>query len=238
MTLVNGFGQTKFENGFETRKVDGNVQAHINGTMNDIDWTKDRIAIWVPGTFEAGVDGAFRASVDRPDTSVAAIRYPADVRFTEGSVGTGVQVLKAVLQRAKDEGKEVVIGGHSQGAWVAGEALSDKGVSSAVSKAVLFGMPSVASSQYESGQDGRVREVNNPDDPYANRIVDGARLVEAVSKGANGQAGDLDVLDTLARSVPQNGAIGAELVSRPFASIGGPAAHGYNRGSQGAWLNS
>lgn len=238
MPVDNAFREIQFKNGYETRKVDPSVHAHIHGTMNSIDWSKDRIALWVPGTFEGGVDGAFASSVQRPDTSVAAIRYPADTRFTEGSVGAGVTVLKAVLERAAAEGKQVVIGGHSQGAWVAGEALADRHASRAVDKAVLFGMPSVASHQYDAGQDPRVREVNNRDDPYANPMADGARLVEAVSRAAAGQAGDLDVLDTLARSVPQNGAVAAELVSRPFASLGGPAAHGYHRGSQGGWLNS
>lgn len=234
--LVNDFNVGRFSNGFETKAVDGDVQGRINNTMNQIDWSKDRIAIWVPGTNEHHLDGAFAASVARPDTSVSALDYPATERFTTGSVGTGKAVLDAVLDRAKAEGKEVVIGGHSQGAWVAGESLADRGRSSAVTKAVLYGMPSVASHQYESGQDPRVKEVNNHNDPYSNDIQNGARLVEAASIVARdpGQAFNGEILDTINRSQGGVGGIANEIVMRGFGGL----AHAYNRGSEGAFLNS
>ena len=234
--LVNDFNVGRFKNGFENNAVDADVQGRINNTMNQIDWSKDRIALWVPGTGERGVDGAFARSVARPDTSVAAVDYPADIRFTTGSVGTGTAVLKAVLERAAAEGKDVVIAGHSQGAWVAGEAMADKHASRAVTKAALFGMPSVASHQYESGQDGRVKEINNHDDPYANDIQNGARLVEAASIVARdpGQAFNGEVLDTINRSQGGVGPVAHELVMRGFGGM----SHAYNRGSEGAFLNS
>lgn len=136
--------------------------------LENIDWSKDTVALWVPGTGQKGVDKKFKNSVGN-DASTVAVDYPANLDMI-GGVSTGMETTRMIVEEANRRGKKVVLGGHSQGAWVAGEVMANQNTRSKIDKAVLYGHPTQANAQFHN--DPKVRVVNHQDDPYTQKTID------------------------------------------------------------------
>lgn len=133
--------------------------------LNSIDWSQPDLVIWVPGTGSHSLDPAFeaavRASWGQGGVSLNRLEYEASWNLRT-SVATGVATLRIVLAEIARRGgsQRVLLAGQEQGAWVIGEVLADPKMRELVSRAVLFGHPSLAATHHH-GSDGKVLEVND-----------------------------------------------------------------------------
>jgi hypothetical protein len=165
--------------------------------LSRIDFSKRNIMIWVPGTEFHTIDSYFQKARDferQPgdDLSLSVMDYTStwDLRH---SCPTGIATLKLVLEGIRQRlgadlpNHVVTLGGHSQGAWVIGEALADPTYANFVKRAVLFGHPWLAAHQYNSGQDPRVRVINHFDDqvtlPISGSAADGLDTMANLRQG-------------------------------------------------------
>lgn len=140
--------------------------------LEAVDWSKRDLYIWVPGTSNHWIHPSFEAAVrdanQATGASLSRIEYEASWRMRP-SVATGVETMRLVLAGIAAHGgnHRVFVAGESQGAWILGEAMSDPRLGGVVTRAVLFGHPSLALHQYTDGHDPRVTVVNNPGDMVA-----------------------------------------------------------------------
>lgn len=208
------------------------ARTNAKRTIEAIDWSKPNVAIWVPGTHSRGVPADFAASLGA-DTSAVALEYPATTDFTN-SVSTGMLTTRLVLEEAARRGKGVVLGGHSQGAWVAGEVMADPATAPLVRRAVLYGHPSVANAQFDSGRDPKVREVNNADDPYSQPIGGGVAMVQGISNLTSGRI-DAQSLAAVITGAATNPAVTGYLLGQRRPD--GTDQHGYRFDSEAAFLS-
>lgn len=151
------------------------ARKNADKAIAEIDWSKDTIGLWVPGTGGRGVDKKFADGMG-PNASTVAVDYQADLNMPDG-VATGMETTQIILDEAARRGKKVNLGGHSQGAWVAGEVMANPGMRDKVNKAVLYGHPTQGNAQYDHGKDPKVREINNHDDPYTQPTVDLTKII-------------------------------------------------------------
>lgn len=149
----------------------------------------DTVVLWVPGTSDTEVLPAAAAALEAtaPGQPVVIVPYQGTWRLRE-SVADGEAVLDGVLTAlARRRGrKRVLLAGHSQGAWIAGDVIARRGLRSAVDGVLLLAHPSMADHHYHYGEEG-VIEVNAPDDvvtmpfgDHADEVVDG---VDALARG-------------------------------------------------------
>jgi hypothetical protein len=149
--------------------------ADAQRVLDQIDFSKRDIVVWLPGTSNHGVHPAFRAAIDDSykgqGSNAVALEYEAGWNLRQ-SVPTGIATMHLVLAgiRARGGDHRVLLAGESQGAWIAGEVMSDPTVGSIVDRAVLLGHPSLAKHQYADGQDPRVRVINHEGDLVAARV--------------------------------------------------------------------
>lgn len=146
------------------------ARANADKALSQIDWSKDTIGLWVPGTGGHNVDPKFAQGLG-PNTSTVAVDYQSNLDMPTG-VATAMETTRLILEETAKRGKKVNLGGHSQGAWVAGEVMANPGMRDKVNKAVLYGHPTQGNAQYDDGKDPKVREINNADDPYTQPEVD------------------------------------------------------------------
>lgn len=145
------------------------AHADAQKVLDAIDFSKRDIVIWVPGTSNHGPHKAFEAAVRDSYTgegsNLVALEYEATWHLRR-SVPTGIATLRLVLEgiRARGGDHRVLLSGESQGAWIIGEVMADPAVTKVIDRAVLLGHPWLATHQYDSGQDPRVRVINHAGD--------------------------------------------------------------------------
>ncbi|MCW2974343.1 MAG: hypothetical protein JWN72_2616 [Thermoleophilia bacterium] len=145
------------------------AQVDAAAALDSIDFTKRDIYIWVPGTSCHDVHPAFRAALEqdpaRAGASLTYLRYEASWEMRR-SLPTGLATLLLVLEGIRKRGRthRVLLGGESQGAWIAGEAAAHPALGRMVDRAVLMGHPWLAANQYSDGHDPRIFEVDHRGD--------------------------------------------------------------------------
>jgi hypothetical protein len=219
------------------------ARADADRALAAIDFSKPEIVLWVPATnshsipddWQRGVESAFGS---RASSSI--VDYPANANFND-SVSTGMETLKLVLAGIAERGghHRVTLGGHSQGAWVIGDALQEQGVGRMVDKAVLYGHPAPAQVDWSDDADPNVRQVDDPNDPFVWDVAGGHQALKAIDELHDGKTADgraLDFGDYVGRGVSLLGTalgnpalsaylIGKHVVSEQFDSARDP--HNY-----------
>lgn len=186
------------------------AEAAAQQTLSSIDFSQRDIVLWVPATNSHQIPAGFADSIatawghagQRPNL----VDYPASVDFND-SVSTGMETLARVIDgiEARGEGHNIVLAGHSQGAWVIGEVMADERLRDRVDRAVMFGHPSMAGHHYANGGDDKVVEVNDQNDPFTHHLDGSQDLLEAV--------------DTLGDTRPGSGGI-ADAFTSALTSLG------------------
>lgn len=162
--------------------------------MPEIDLSKKRIFIWVPGTGGHEPHPAFIDAVKMicgNDAQILHVEYPAvwDMAY---SVPLGVKAFKELIDdirlKIDHTTQEVYVGGSSQGAWVISEAYEDPEVKAFAYKTVLFGHPGLAADHdHHFDQDDNILEINHPDDAVAfGWAEDRNAMVQNFSKAQRG----------------------------------------------------
>ncbi|MBC7460583.1 MAG: hypothetical protein H7287_04410 [Thermoleophilia bacterium] len=184
-----------------------------NAALARIDFSKRDIMLWVPATDGHAIDSYFQRAHDfattrAGDVSLSVVDYVSTWELRQ-SCPTGIATLKLVLAGIRERlgadlrHHDVTIGGMSQGAWIVGEVMADPKYADFVKRAALMGHPWLAAHQYNSGQDRRVRVVNNPDDqvtlPVVGSAADGLDSMAAVHMGRLSSS-----LALLARTIAKN----------------------------------
>lgn len=200
-------------------------------TLSQIDWSQRDIVIWVPATLSHEVPKGWEKAVSQEwgnsKTKPVLLDYPASVNF-RSSVPTGIEALKLTLDGIKKHGgnHRVLLAGHSQGAWVIGDAMLDPVVAAKVDKAVLYGRPTQARSDNPRlHESNKVEVVNNADDPFTQKTT-------GIDQAAQG----LKELDRDNKPGAVLGAltIGAAVLANPFLAaylIGRKISHNSWRGN-------
>jgi hypothetical protein len=192
-----------------------------------IDFSKPEIVLWVPATnshsipddWQRGVQQAFG---ERASSSI--VDYPANANFND-SVSTGMETLKLVLAGIAERGSHhrVTLGGHSQGAWVVGDALQQPEVGRMVDKATIYGHPAPARVDWSDDADPNVRQVDDPEDPFVWDVAGGHQALKAIDElndGTSREGQQLGFGDYLSRGLSlvgtalQNPALSAYLIGK------------------------
>ncbi len=219
------------------------ARADADRALAAIDFSKPEIVLWVPATNSHSIPDDWQKGVEQQfgqRASSSLVDYPANVNFND-SVSTGMETLKLVLAGIAERGghHRVTLGGHSQGAWVIGDALQDPGVGRMVDKAVLYGHPAPAKVDWSGDVDPNVQQVDDPDDPFVWDLIGGHQALKAIDELNDGRTreGDgLDIGDYLSRgalllnTALSNPALSAYLIGRhviPEAEHSGRDPHNY-----------
>ncbi|MCW2923122.1 MAG: Cutinase, partial [Thermoleophilia bacterium] len=157
-----------------------------DAALAKVDWSKPDLVVWVPATDEHYFPSAMRAGVKRQfgdRASTVLLDYPADWNFAE-SVSTGMEALRLFLAGVAEHGgdRRVLLAGHSQGAWVIGDAMADPAVHAAVDRAVLLGDPGLAVTHYTDRRDAKVVEVTDRGDRLGAPVDGREALLEGMSR--------------------------------------------------------
>jgi hypothetical protein len=182
------------------------AQADAEKVLASLDFTKPNLVLWVPATGSHAIPGSFRDAVDRQfgqRASLGLVDYPAEFNFND-SVSTGMETLRLVLAGIAERGgnHRVTLAGHSQGAWVIGDAIDTPELARSVDRAVLYGHPSPARVDWSKAGDPNVRQVDDPGDPFAAPIEGGRQALDAIDQlrsGTDGAGQPLDLGDQLGR---------------------------------------
>lgn len=141
------------------------VAERARAVLDSIDWSDPTIVIWVPGTNEWWVKREFAEALHALEAGhrIVMIPYQATWRFSD-STADGLAVLRLVLEEIgrRRPGARVLLGGESQGAWIAGLAMTEPRLRRVVTRAVLAGHPGVSPVHFHDGADSKVAELNNP----------------------------------------------------------------------------
>jgi len=130
------------------------------------------VFIWVPGTGGHAVHPAFKAAAlkaTKGDCQFVCVDYPASVDFI-GSVKKGIKAFTKTLKavnKARQPGQQIYVGGSSQGSWVIGDTLfNDKSLLDMTTKVVMFGDPGLSESpaDFHFFYEEKVWEINNTND--------------------------------------------------------------------------
>jgi hypothetical protein len=175
------------------------AQADAQRVLESIDFSKPEIALWVPATGSHSIPASWRRSVDAQfggRASQALVDYPADFDFND-SVSTGMETLKLVLAGIAERGghHRVTVAGHSQGAWVIGDAIDTPQLARMVDKAVIYGHPAPARVDWSRAGDPNVRQVDDPNDPFTTPLEGGRQALQAMDELQDGRSVDGQALD-------------------------------------------
>jgi hypothetical protein len=191
------------------------ARADAGRTLAAIDWSKPDISLWVPATGSHAIPSQWRdavaASPDAARTSLALVDYPAGADFND-SVSTGMETLRLVLAGIAEHGgtHRVSLAGHSQGAWVIGDAIQTPELGRMVDKAVLYGHPAPARVDWSRGADANVRQVDHADDPFTWDLAGGSDALRAISDLSHG--GSIATYGTIAATALANPGFAAYLI--------------------------
>ena len=140
--------------------------------LPEIDFSKDTIVIWVPGTNDHQIPVGFKEALEDfflNGYSLAKADYLASWNLTV-SITHGINTLEAVLDYIKAHKKpnaKVYLAGESQGSLVISRVLSKAKYYGLVTGAALLGAPGVAKNHFEKSD--KVKEFNNRLDPVTIR---------------------------------------------------------------------
>lgn len=157
-----------------------------------IDFSKDVIVVWVPGTNDRNIPKVFLREINTAfkNSTVVLSDYVATWNFSV-SIPHGVFTLAAILNHIKKNKKKnakVFLAGQSQGALVVGEAMAKKEYFSLVNRAVLFSHPGVSKHHYEGAS--KVVEFNNQYDvttfEWGQSDEDKEKIIRAVDEFMTG----------------------------------------------------
>ncbi|MCZ4496950.1 MAG: Cutinase [Thermoleophilia bacterium] len=159
------------------------AKRQADAVIAKIDWDKQDILMWLPGTYTHNMaNNWIKYGEERfTDGSVVMMDYPATLDF-ESSVSTGMETLRLVLAEVarRDGDHRVMLGGHSQGAWIIGDAMATPEIRGMVDRAVLYGNPGLAKEHYDDRDDAQVVELNDPNDVIAAKVADRAGFIDAM----------------------------------------------------------
>lgn len=132
-------------------------------TLPTIDFSKDYIVVWVPGTNDKKIPAEFKLYIDKyfNNYNLVMLNYLASWDLSS-SVPHGIASLQKLLDYIKKNKKSstrVYLAGVSQGSLVSGEVLKDPKYLRLVSRTALLGHPGVSPTHYPSTP--RVKEINN-----------------------------------------------------------------------------
>ena len=199
------------------------ARADADRALAAIDFSKPEIVLWVPATNSHSIPADWQRGVEQAfgqRASSSIVDYPANANFND-SVSTGMETVKLVLAGIAEHGghHRVTLGGHSQGAWVIGDALQDRAIGRMVDKAVLYGHPAPARVDWSGDVDPNVQQVDDPNDPFVWDVAGGQQALTAIDELHDGRSADGAALgpgDYLAR--------GASLVG---TALSNPALSAY-----------
>ncbi|MCZ4496176.1 MAG: Cutinase, partial [Thermoleophilia bacterium] len=168
------------------------ARANAERALDELDFSKRDLVVWVPGTGGRGMDEGWERAVAGQldgEQSHVFMDYPASW-FMPDSAATGMETLKLVLAGIAERGGDhrVLLAGQSQGAWVIGDVLAHPELRAVVDRAVLFGHPGVASADYADRRDPKVMEVNDDADPVP-KLREGREELFAAMQAA--ESGDV-----------------------------------------------
>jgi hypothetical protein len=221
------------------------AKADAERTLASIDFSRPNISLWVPATGSHAIPSSWRSAVeqgvDGQRTSLALVDYPASFNFND-SVSTGMETLRLVLAGIAERGGQhrVTLAGHSQGAWVIGDAIDAPELARSVDRAVLYGHPAPARVDWSKSGDPNVRQVDDAEDPFTFPLDGGRQALAALDElheGRDKSGGSLDAggwvdrIGTLARTALANPQLSAYLVGKhvlPPDDSAGPDPHHYD----------
>lgn len=214
-------------------------------TLESIDFSRPHISLWVPATGSHSIPRRWRDAVeqgmDGQRTSLALVDYPASANFND-SVATGMETLRLVLAGIVERGghHRVTVAGHSQGAWVIGDAIDTPELARAVDRALLYGHPAPARVDWSRSADPNVRQVDDPADPFTFPLEGGRQALRAIDELHDGRdaaghqlgaGGYLERVGRLAGTALANPQLSAYLIGKhvvPQEGDAGPDPHHYD----------
>lgn len=140
-----------------------------------IDWSKDDIVLWVPGTDGTDFMEKFREGFEKAwmgqSMTAVSMNYHGTWKL-DTSEPTGEATLRLVLAGIAAHGghHRLLLAGLSQGAWMIGDVLADPAMRRVVTRAAIFGHPQVSLHHYDDGHDPAIREYDHPKDIIAMAI--------------------------------------------------------------------
>jgi hypothetical protein len=135
-----------------------------NITIPKIDFSKDYIILWVPGTDDHNIPAKFAESIRQmfgDNVSLSLCDYMATWQL-QSSIANGDATLMQTLdyiRKHKKKSTKVMLAGLSQGSIVISDIMANPAYSSLVTRASLVGHPGVANHHFDN--DRTVREFNN-----------------------------------------------------------------------------
>lgn len=166
------------------------AHADAAATLAGIDFSKEIIVLWLPGTNRSGIPATFAGPAQAAwgaYLSLSELMYPASFDVRQG-VATGVATLRLVLEGIASRGGRhtVHLAGESQGAWVITETIADRKLRSIVDRIALLSNPWGARNHFVDGHDSRIMEMS--------------RRVDLVARKVNGDINDtLDAAEAVLR---------------------------------------
>lgn len=155
-----------------------------------IDFSKDVIVIWVPGTNDRHIPPNFSRYIKQAfkDSTLVLADYTATWNFSV-SIPHGIFTLAAILdtiKRNKNKNTKVLLAGHSQGALIIGEVLSKLDYLDLIERAALFSHPGVSRHHYEGSL--KVTEFNSQYDvtTFEWGNTDKEKIIQAVDSFMTG----------------------------------------------------
>ena len=150
------------------------ARADAATTLSHINFDRDVIVIWLPGTNRSGIPQTFAGPAQAAwgaHLSLVELMYPASMDIRQG-VATGVATLRLVLQGIAARGKRVTVhlAGESQGAWTITETMSDPSMRAIVDRVALMSNPWGARHHFVDGHDPRIMEMSRRVDLVARRV--------------------------------------------------------------------
>jgi len=132
-----------------------------------IDFSKDYIILWVPGTNDHLIPTKFSESIRQMfgDSADLVLCDYAATWHLQGSIANGDSTLMQTLEyirKNKKKSTKIMLAGLSQGSIVISDIMANPLYSKLISRASLVGHPGVASHHFDN--DTVVQEFNNPFD--------------------------------------------------------------------------
>ena len=220
------------------------AQREAQKTLDALDFSKRDLVVWVPGTgghsiaesWKQGADAAFGERA-----SQAFVDYPAEWNVGP-SAATGMETLRLVLAGIAEKGGDhrVLLAGLSQGAWIIGDLMADPKVHAMVDRAVLFGQPGMAQTDYAHRRDAKVLEVSDANDPITWEMDDRDAFLRGMDEATRSKALAAPELLDVALQNPEHGAYFAAKLLDPERWSGDHDPHQYaeNMADGARWLDT